>query len=189
MQTKFVKIVFIFCALVFTTAHAQTAIVSGKVIDEGNNVVQDVAVAINGTSIQAVFTGSDGTYQITIPADKEVEIVFINLSYAEFRQKITAKPNEKINISPKLIFKNKLVDSGYNMDGKLRKIRFHAISADNALEEFDVSSKSNTSRSFIELLRSRGREAATQWLADNKDTVGNKTIANFSVNLQHEFIG
>ena len=110
MQTKFVKIVFIFCALVFTTAHAQTAIVSGKVIDEGNNVVQDVAVAINGTSIQAVFTGSDGTYQITIPADKEVEIVFINLSYAEFRQKITAKPNEKINISPKLIFKNKLVD-------------------------------------------------------------------------------
>jgi len=86
-------------------------------------------------------------------------------------------------------FKNKLVESGYNMGGKLRKIRFHVISADNALEEFNVSSKSNTSRSFIELLRNRGREAATQWLTENNDTVGNETIADFSVNLQHEFIG
>ncbi len=98
--------------------------------------------------------------------------------------------NSSLRAELRLIeFKNKLVTSGYDMDGKLRKIHFHAISADNALEEFDVSSKSNTSRDFIELLRNRGREAATQWLADNKDTVGNETSANFSVNLQHEFIG
>jgi NTE family protein len=98
--------------------------------------------------------------------------------------------NSSLRAELRLIeFKNKLVTSGYDMDGKLRKIHFHAISADNALEEFDVSSKSNTSRDFIELLRNRGREAATQWLADNKDTVGNETTANFSVNLQHEFIG
>lgn len=98
--------------------------------------------------------------------------------------------NSSLRAELRLIeFKNKLVESGYNMDGKLRKIRFHVISADNALEEFDVSSKSNTSRSFIELLRNRGREAATQWLADNNDAVGNETIADFSVNLQHEFIG
>ena len=98
--------------------------------------------------------------------------------------------NSSLRAELRLIeFKNKLVDSGYDMNGKLRKIRFHAISADNALEEFDVSSKSNTSGSFIELLRNRGRKAATQWLADNTDTVGNKTTADFSVNLQHEFIG
>ena len=80
-------------------------------------------------------------------------------------------------------------DSLANMDGELRKIRFHVISADNALEEFDVSSKSNTSKDFIQLLRNRGRKAATQWLADNSDIVGNEASANFSVNLQHEFIG
>ena len=98
--------------------------------------------------------------------------------------------NSSLRAELRLIeFKNKLVERGYNMDGELRKIRFHVISADNALEEFDVSSKSNTSKDFIQLLRNRGRKAATQWLADNSDIVGNETSANFSVNLQHEFIG
>jgi len=87
-------------------------------------------------------------------------------------------------------FKNKLVSKGYTMDGKLRKICYHVIGADNALEQFDVSSKSNTSRDFIELLRNRGRESATHWLKRNYNTIGSKTSsADFSMELQHEFVG
>jgi len=84
-------------------------------------------------------------------------------------------------------FKNKLVAKGYTMDGELRKIHYHVIDA--GLEEFDVSSKSNVSREFIELLRQRGRESATQWLKNCYNTIGNKTSADFSTELKHELIG
>lgn len=86
-------------------------------------------------------------------------------------------------------FINELLAKGYNMDGELRRIHYHVISADNALEEFDVSSKSNTSWAFLNLLRNRGRECAAQWLDDKYDVVGDSTSANFSVEMQHEFIG
>ncbi len=85
-------------------------------------------------------------------------------------------------------FKNELLAKGYNMGGQLRKVHYHVICADNALEEFDVSSKSNTSWDFINLLRNRGREYAKHWLDNNYDLVGNKTSADFSVEMQHEFI-
>ncbi len=85
-------------------------------------------------------------------------------------------------------FKNKLFASGYDMDGKLREINYHVISAANALEEFDVSSKSNTSWDFINFLRNKGREYTTKWLEKNYDSVGNETSADFSINLKHEFV-
>ncbi|MHB8259184.1 MAG: TonB-dependent receptor [Bacteroidia bacterium] len=89
---------------------AQTAVVSGKVIDENNSPVPDVLISISGTSTQPVYSDTNGNYQLTIPANREIELAFINLSYSEFRLKITAKPDEKIHVSPKLAFKNRLVD-------------------------------------------------------------------------------
>jgi len=86
-------------------------------------------------------------------------------------------------------FKNKLLADGYDMKGQLRKINYHVICADNTLEEFDVSSKSNTSWEFLNLLRNKGREETEQWLKKNYDSVGKKTSAEFSFKKQHEFIG
>jgi NTE family protein len=85
-------------------------------------------------------------------------------------------------------FKNKLLTDGYDMGGQLRHIHYHVICADSALEEFDVSSKSNTSWDFLNLLRERGREHATEWLANNYDSVGKKTSAEFSFKKRHEVI-
>jgi NTE family protein len=86
-------------------------------------------------------------------------------------------------------FKNELLDKGYTMDGKLRKIRYHAICADNALEEFDVSSKSNVSWDFLCLLRNRGREYADRWLKNEGNAVGMETSAVFSESFQKEYAG
>jgi NTE family protein len=85
-------------------------------------------------------------------------------------------------------FKNKLLADGYDMGGQLRKINYHVICADNTLEQFDVSSKSNTSWDFLNLLRNRGREEATIWLKKNYDSIGKRTTAEFSFKKQHEFI-
>lgn len=86
-------------------------------------------------------------------------------------------------------FINEMLDRGYDMDGELRNIRYHVISADNALEEFDVSSKSNASWDFLNLLREKGKEHASLWLDKNYNTIGNKTTADFSVEMEHEFVG
>ena len=87
---------------------AQTAIVSGKLTDENNTPVPDILVSISGTATQPVYSDSVGNYKLTIPANKEIEVVFINLSYNELRKKIKAKPDEKISFNPKLVFKNNL---------------------------------------------------------------------------------
>ncbi len=89
---------------------AQTAVVSGNIVDENNTQVSDVLVSLSGTATKPVYSDSLGNYQLTIPANKEVELAFINLSYNEVRKKITAKPNEKMSFSLKLTFKNKLSD-------------------------------------------------------------------------------
>ncbi len=62
-------------------------------------------VSISGTATKPVYSDSVGNYQLTIPANKEIEVVFINLSYNELRKKISAKPDEKISFSPKLLLK------------------------------------------------------------------------------------
>ena len=110
MQTNSIKILFVFCVGIFSTLYAQTAIISGRVVDESNNPIQDVSVVTADGHMAPVFTDADGKYQITIPANKEVELDFINLSYKISNAKITAKPNEKITINPKLIFKNAIED-------------------------------------------------------------------------------
>jgi hypothetical protein len=89
-------------------SRAQNATVSGKVVDEEGSPIQDVQVAIINSTATSVFTDSLGQYTLNIPSDKEIEVGFNNLSYDAFKQKITAKPGEKITVSPKLKFKNEL---------------------------------------------------------------------------------
>jgi NTE family protein len=86
-----------------------------------------------------------------------------------------------------IYFKNKILAKGYDMDGALRKIRFHSISADSILEAFDTSSKSNVSWDFISLLRNEGRAYAEKWLADNYDKVENEKSYSFSEGINQEF--
>jgi len=80
-------------------------------------------------------------------------------------------------------FKNKVLAAGYNMNGELRDIRYHVILGGRTLEEFDVSSKSNTTWDFLCLLKQIGREHAENWIKENYKYVGVKTTANFSEEL------
>ncbi len=109
LQTKFIKII-IFCAVFITSLYAQTAVVSGKVVDETDNAIQDVQVVTADGHTTPVFTDAEGKYQITVPAGKPIELDFINLSYKISAVKITPKANEKIIINPKMVFKNAFED-------------------------------------------------------------------------------
>ena len=71
-----------------------------------------------------------------------------------------------------LYFKNEMVDLGYNLNGKLRKVNFHEISADFVLDDLSLTSKFNFSPEFLNLLRMRGRAETEKWLKGDAEYVG-----------------
>lgn len=81
-------------------------------------------------------------------------------------------------------FKDKIFNMGVDIRGRLRKIHFHAITADKALESYSLSSKFNTSWDFLNTLRKKGRECAEEWLKESFDKVGNES----SINLKKVYL-
>lgn len=83
-------------------------------------------------------------------------------------------------------FVHKLLDAGWIKDehrDRLRNIRIHSIRSDQALAEFDVSSKFRTDWGFLSELKAKGREIADLWLVENFDKIGERS----SVDLREMF--
>ena len=74
-----------------------------------------------------------------------------------------------------LYFKNEMVARGFDMNGKLRKVNFHEISADFVLDDLSLTSKFNFSPQFLNLLRKRGRAEAEKWLQGDANYVGRES--------------
>ena len=83
-----------------------------------------------------------------------------------------------------IYFKEKIFKMGINLKGKLRKINFHAVSADDTMQDFSLSSKFNASWRFINKLRHLGRACAEQWIKDHFDKVDRES----SVDIRKVFL-
>ncbi len=70
-----------------------------------------------------------------------------------------------------LAFQEEVLKHGYNLNGRIRKINYHEISADDVLDDLGLTSKFNHSHEFLNLLRKRGHAAADKWMHDNYDKV------------------
>ena len=84
-------------------------------------------------------------------------------------------------------FVNKILEEGWIKDEfkhNLRHILIHSIRANEALHDFDVSSKFDTHWHFLTSLRDLGRIEATNWLNDNFDNIGKKS----TVDLHKDFL-
>lgn len=92
--------------------------------------------------------------------DRINEISFNNSLMAEMRM---------------VYFKEKILNIGYDLRGRLRKIHFHRISADNVLDDLTLSSKFNVTWDFLNHLRERGRASAETWIAENAHHVEHKS--------------
>lgn len=69
-------------------------------------------------------------------------------------------------------FVSKLIDKGFDDNGRLKKLRIHTIDAEAEMGELSVSSKFNTDRRFINWLFELGREHAETFLSDHFETIG-----------------
>lgn len=71
-----------------------------------------------------------------------------------------------------LYFKNSMVERGFDMNGRLRKVHFHEITADFIMDDLSLTSKFNFSPEFLNLLRMRGRAETERWLQCEANSIG-----------------
>lgn len=93
--------------------------------------------------------------------------------------------NSSLTVEMRMIhLKDSFLTIGYDLKGKLSKIYFHEISADDDLAEYSLSSKFNISKDFLLRLHAQGRVAAQLWLDTNLDKV---EVEN-SINIRKVFL-
>jgi NTE family protein len=69
-------------------------------------------------------------------------------------------------------FVNRLVENGFDDNGRLKKVRIHCIDAEDEMSALGVSSKLNVSRDFLGWLFELGRQRADAFLANHYDKIG-----------------
>jgi len=69
-------------------------------------------------------------------------------------------------------FVTRLIDDGAVVDGSLRRMRIHAIAADDVITKLSIASKLDADWEFLTSLRDTGRERAKQWLGAHFDRLG-----------------
>jgi len=83
-------------------------------------------------------------------------------------------------------FVHKLLDDGWlkkEYRDRLRDVRIHSIRSDEAMVDYDISSKFRTDWPFLTALRDKGRAIASTWIDNNFDAIGEKS----SVDLKAMF--
>lgn len=90
MKTKVAQLsLFFFFFTLFS--FAQTARVKGIILDENNQPVSEVNVATDGRSTKS---NSNGYYELTVPANRKIQLIFTHVSLKKNTVSILLKPNE-----------------------------------------------------------------------------------------------
>ena len=71
-----------------------------------------------------------------------------------------------------IAFVTKLIDDGKVADGSLKRMRIHAIDADEVMQELGAASKLNADRELLHHLHGIGRDRAAAWLGAHFDMLG-----------------
>jgi NTE family protein len=81
-------------------------------------------------------------------------------------------------------FVNRLVDSGFDDGGRLKKMLIHCIDAEDEMSNLGVSSKLNVEREFLRWLFEMGRSRANVFLEDHFDKIGRES----STSIEQRFL-
>jgi hypothetical protein len=109
-MVKYVRFFFLsfFFLSSFVSIAQSTATIFGRITNSENEPIEDVSISILGSPQAPVYTDKNGEYTYTIPADKEVTIVFYNLSHNKEQRSIQLKPDERLELNTSLVFKNQI---------------------------------------------------------------------------------
>jgi hypothetical protein len=103
-----VKKIFLLLFLVPSFLVAQkTTILKGTVKNIQKQGIEKVSIKFGKTG---TVSDEDGNYQLRIPLDEEITIIFNHISYQKFTKKITAKSRNVLRFSPILLLKTENLD-------------------------------------------------------------------------------
>jgi NTE family protein len=83
-----------------------------------------------------------------------------------------------------IAFITRMIDKGFDDDGRMKKVFMHCIDAEQELRTLGVSSKVNVEWSFLTWLFELGRQQADGFLRDHFDKIGNQS----SVDIEQRFL-
>lgn len=145
------------------------------------------------------FTGNPAIFPLFYLDEKTNDIIIVHIN-PMVRSKLPTLSNEIMNRINEITFNSsllnefraiafvkKMFNEGWlkpEFEKKLRDIHIHSIRADQALHDFDATSKYDTHWHFLTSLRDLGRIEAKNWLDQNFDSIGKIS----TVNLHKDFL-
>jgi len=115
--------------IVTITLNAQTSVIKGIVKNTYKEPIEGVAISYlnNGTT-----TNNKGEYQLTVPGDQQIKIVFRHISYHLFTETVKISKNRTYRFSPTLRSKIEEIDEVVVKDTKKDAQGFIIINPANA---------------------------------------------------------
>ena len=102
-------------------ANAQQATISGTVKDDEGDPLESILVAIEGT-VFSTYTDAAGHYELQVPAEKKIYLVFNNLSFNLWRKPFNFIAGETREINVSLKPKNQLQEFVKRDDRSSREV-------------------------------------------------------------------
>lgn len=123
----FLKTYFLFFLFFFTiTVKSQTGVITGYVKDNEGETLEGVTIGVKENTQQNTLSNANGFFELIIDANKPITIVFYSINFETYTYTLTAKNGEKINLNPKLKFKNTFsvieVTDGGNRNNEIVRI-------------------------------------------------------------------
>jgi hypothetical protein len=111
------KIIYLIFFLFSIISLAQTAKVTGVVLDENQNPVEGVNVSYQSKSVE---TDTNGFYVIEIPSSKKVVLVYTHVALKSITATFELKPSEVLDYNPIMNGKNEQLDDVVITNNKKR---------------------------------------------------------------------
>ena len=134
-------VLLLYSSIVFSQ---NTAKVHGVLTDASNAPIQDVTISIIGVSKLPIYSDEKGKYEIIIPADTTITIVFQSLSFNLEKRPIKLAAGEKLVLNLKLKLSNKLTEVVITDE-----TRFHQVVR---IDPLDVEKLPTSSQDFNAIL-------------------------------------
>lgn len=95
MKTNALQLSFLFF-FIGLVSFAQTARVKGIILDENSQPVEEVNITAEGKNTK---TNANGFYELTIPANQKVQVIFTHVSLKKSTATVQLKPNEDYELN------------------------------------------------------------------------------------------
>lgn len=106
----------------FQVSAQDTAVVYGRITDTEGVPLGNITISILGAPQTPVYSMDNGTYEYTIPANKEVTIVFSSINYTQFQRKVKLSKGERKQVSHSMQFKNTIGVVEVSGEGRYQSI-------------------------------------------------------------------